>query len=111
LFGNKDYGEKVYKIMAFREASMCTFGFCYTANNSECQFKETLSMNLRGAKILWPETVDSKVELNLAPKTDHVVIFKQTGDGCSFGYATKIHPRVKSEQELLKETQTKPEKP
>jgi len=79
LAKNEDYGQDVYKVSTLSQATSCRFGFVYTRNNSKYPLKETLQMNLEGAKVACPQAgADGKYEIELAPASDHILIFKQT---------------------------------
>lgn len=82
--------------------SGCKFGMIYTRNDSKWPLKETLQVNLKGAEVIWPKSRDMKTfELDIAPNSDHIVVFRQTEGVCSYGYTPKVHKRIKTRDELL----------
>lgn len=99
LSNDEEYGQNVYKVSDLRKLTGCRFGICYTRNDSSYPLKEKLTVNLKGAEILWPSPGPA-FDLDIAAGSDHLVIFKQTENQASYGYTPQTLPREKSEEEL-----------
>ena len=89
-----DYGTDVCRITDV-SCLGCWYGFIVTQNLSKYTLKEVVAPTLEGLEVAWPLTgdEDGQFEIELPPKTDHIIILRRTDPSCKFGLRYMTYPR------------------
>ena len=105
LKDDTDYGEDVYRVQDV-QCLDCWYGFIMTQNNSKYPLREVVLPQLQGLEVVWPpnQQEDGTFNLEMAPKSDHIIILRRTEDACSFGLKYMTHPRPMTDAEMVEET-------
>ena len=106
LEDDPDYGTDVYRVQDI-ECIDCWYGFIYTKNDSQYPLREIILPQLDNLEVIWPSNVDEDgtINLDIKPKSDHIIILRRVGADCQFGMKYMTHPRPLSDSEIIAETQ------
>ena len=85
------------------DAIDCWYGFIYTKNASPFRLRETVTPQLEGLEIAWPEGKASgdNVEIDIDSGEDHIIVLRRVEGRCRYGLGYKVHPRELSNVELV----------
>ena len=105
LQDDPDYGTDVYRVQDVTCLD-CWYGFIVTQNNSKYNLREIVAPTLEGLEVVWPPTMDEDGQFNieLPPKTDHIIVLRRTESQCTFGLRYMTHPRPMTDAEIIEQT-------